>query len=89
MSYRSHVGETLTFRVTGSTGGTVWGTDIYTDDSSLATAAVHAGLLRPGEEGIVTVSILSGRQSYSGSSRNGVTTSSWDEWPGSYTFVRQ
>lgn len=89
VDYRDSVGETLNFRVTGATGGSVWGTDIYTDDSSLATAAVHAGLLHSGEEGVLTVTILPSKQSYAGSSRNDVTTSSWDEWPGSYTFVHR
>ncbi len=89
VDYRDSVGENLTFLVTGSTDGSVWGTDVYTDDSSLATAAVHAGLLRPGEEGVVTVAILPGQQSYAGSDRNGVAASSWGEWPGSYSFVRE
>ena len=35
----------------GATSGTVWGTHTYTDDSSLAAAAVHAGVLEPGQAG--------------------------------------
>ena len=41
--YRDHEGETFYFQVTGRTGSTIWGSDFYTGDSSLATAAVHAG----------------------------------------------
>ena len=29
------------FEVTGSDSGSIWGTDVYTDDSNLAAAAVH------------------------------------------------
>ena len=40
---------TLVCEVTGSSQGTVWGTDLYTDDSSIPAAAVHAGVLKDGE----------------------------------------
>ena len=66
-SFRDQAGRTYTFDVTGSDQGPVWGSGIYTDDSSLATAAVHAGLLRVGQRGQVTVMLLPGRDSYAGS----------------------
>jgi len=44
-------GKTLYFEVVGSGQGTVWGSDFYTADSHLATAAVHAGALEQGEQG--------------------------------------
>ena len=36
-----------TFQVTGRTGGRIWGgsDNVYTDDSDIATAAVHAGIM--------------------------------------------
>ena len=34
-------------------GGFVWGTNVYTLDSTLALAAVHAGLLKTGESKVV------------------------------------
>src|SRR5262249_15208636 len=61
-------------------GGSVWGTDIYTDDSPLAAVAVHAGVLQVGQKGVVKVTILPGQQSYTGSTRNGVTTGNWKAW---------
>jgi beta-lactamase regulating signal transducer with metallopeptidase domain len=85
--FRNRGGQTLAFRVTGSTDGTVWGSDVYTDDSSLATAAVHAGLLEPGEEGIVRATILPGLPRYEGSTENGVTTRSYGPWEGSFRLV--
>ncbi|MBE7537999.1 MAG: hypothetical protein HS122_06270 [Opitutaceae bacterium] len=33
--------------VTGATTGIVWGTGVYTHDSNIATAAVHAGPSHP------------------------------------------
>lgn len=67
--------------------GSVWGSEIYTDDSDLGKAAVHAGILKPGERGIVTVKILPGLASYNGSNQNGVTTSNYGSWGGSFEFV--
>jgi len=82
--YRDDAGETFSFQVTGNTEQSVWGTDLYSDDSSLAAAAVHAGVLEDGETGVVTVTILPGEDSYTGSDRNGVTSMDYGSWPGSY-----
>ena len=86
-SYRDKVGQVFQFTLTGTLSGSVWGTDIYTDDSALACAAVHAGVVLPGETKVVTVRILAGQSSYQGSVRNGVTSSSFGTWPGSFSFV--
>ena len=84
-AYRPHpAGQSFYFTVTGSTEGTIWGSGVYTDDSPLAVAAVHAGVLAPGEKGIVRVTILPGQESYDGSTRNGVTSDSYGSWQGSY-----
>jgi LCCL domain len=82
--YRDRVGETLAMTVTGSTEGRVWGDGVYTDDSSLGAAAVHAGLLGPGETGTVRVTILPGQDRYTGSTRHGVTSADYGAWAGSY-----
>ncbi len=55
---RGQVGKLFAFRVTGAVGGSVWGTDVYTSDSRLATAAVHAGVLEVGKTGTVKVRII-------------------------------
>ncbi len=52
------VGATYYFRVRGETEGPLWGTDIYTGDSSLSVAAVHAGLVKPGESAILKVTTM-------------------------------
>ncbi|HPD94027.1 MAG: hypothetical protein H6900_06525 [Rhodobacter sp.] len=87
VNYRNQVGQTLAFTVTGTASGSVWGSGVYTDDSSLAAAAVHAGVLRVGETGTVQVTILPGQQSYQASAANGVRSSNYGSWTGSYSFV--
>ena len=87
VAYRDRVGQNFQFTLTGTLSGSVWGTGIYTDDSVLACAAVHAGVVLPGETKVVTVKILAGQSSYQGSVRNGVTTSSYGAWAGSYSFI--
>lgn len=74
-------------------GGTIssrlWGTNLYTDDSSICTAAVHAGLIGTRNGGNVTIEIRPGAGSYSGSTRSGVTSKSYGSWRGSFVFVSQ
>jgi hypothetical protein len=81
-------GQVLVYQVTGSTQGLVWGTDIYTGDSSIAVAAVHAGLLQPDETGTIMVTILPGRETYRGSARYGVASNDYPNWARSYTLQR-
>lgn len=71
----------------GGTFGSVWGSGIYTDDSSICTAAVHAGLISRQRGGLVTIEILPGRSSYSGSNRNGVASGNYGVWSGSFEFI--
>lgn len=87
VSYRGQNGASFLFSVTGATSGSIWGTDLYTDDSPLSTATVHAGLLASGQTGFVRVTILPGQNSYTGSTRNGVTSSVYGAWGGSYSVA--
>lgn len=84
INFRGQNGKVMTFDVVGSANGSVYGTDIYTDDSTLSAAAVHANALRPGERGIVKVTIMPGQDSYLGSQRNGLVSSQYFQYPGSY-----
>ena len=68
-----------------TTNGAVWGSGVYTDDSVICRAAVHAGVIRGGG-GTVTVRMLPGRESYASTTSNGITTSSYGVWHGSYRF---
>lgn len=83
-----HVGDTL--MVSCPPGGTIryaWGTDTYTADSSVCTAAVHAGLIGVDAGGEVYIDIMAGQEHYDGSERNGVTTQTRGEWLTSFVFV--
>lgn len=72
----------------GGTPGNVWGSDPYTDDSSVCTAAVHAGLITTAEGGTVVVEIAPGRSSYTGSEANGITSLDYPAYEGSFTFPK-
>jgi hypothetical protein len=77
--------ENFFFQVTGETHGPLWGTDVYTSDSDLGTACVHAGLLRPGEAGVVRVTMVEPLPVFKGSSRHGVASRDWNTgWSGAY-----
>tara|TARA_R110000824_G_scaffold52543_10_gene145631 strand:+ start:1230 stop:1970 length:741 start_codon:yes stop_codon:yes gene_type:complete len=68
-----------------SVNAPIWGTDIYTDDSFICKAALHAGRIgRSG--GQVSIRMLAGQSSYAGTRRNGVTTLSYRSHSGSYRF---
>lgn len=75
------VGAVYYFRITGVTEGQVWGTDTYTRDSILGAAAVHAGLLEPGATAVLRMTVVAPLDRYAGSTRNGVTTSDYAEFP--------
>ena len=65
--------------------GTLWGTDVYTHDSSICAAAVHAGAITLDDGGLVTITYLPGQESYEGSERNGITTLDYGVWGGSFS----
>ena len=86
--HRGDIESTFEYKcLAGGSLNPVWGTDFYTDDSSICTAGVHAGLITLAEGGTVKIKILAGMDSYVGSTRNGVRSSPFDRWLGSYVFV--
>jgi len=77
--------QVLYIEVTGrKQGGTVWGTDIYTDDSLIAKAAVHSGVVKDGEKKVVKVTLLGPQNSFQGSERNEVKTNDYGPWERSF-----
>jgi hypothetical protein len=62
----------------------IWGSDIYTADSSICTAAVHAGKITLEEGGQVTIEMRPGRSIYGSTTRNGVTSNTYGEYPHSF-----
>jgi LCCL domain len=78
------VGQVYYIRVMGGTTGSVWGTDVYTTDSTLAAVSVHAGVLAAGQTGVVKVTILASPPTFQGTQRNGVTSSDYGPYPAAY-----
>ena len=83
-----HLDETYYFRVQGEDNGPVWGTDIYTGDSALAAAALHAGAVDQAETAVVRVRVVAPLRSYTGSSRNGVTSRTFGQYGTAYRVER-
>jgi hypothetical protein len=65
----------------------IFGTGTYTTDSPVCTAAVQEGLITLAKGGNVTIEIEPGIGTYTGSSKNGVTSISGSWSYGSYVFV--
>lgn len=67
----------------------VWGTDIYTDHSSICAAALHTGAITLSGGGVTILELdgLDGIRAYRGTARNGVTSLESADWFFSYRFV--
>lgn len=89
--YRGQTGARLVFECPPNPQryevGAVWGSDVYSDDSALCAAAVHAGVLTFERGGRVAVTMQPGRDHYEGLVRNGVESSEWDSWGGSFAVA--
>ena len=89
VSYRGKTGQTFQFKVTGRTNGRIYGGSlcIYTDDSDLATAVVHAGMMKAGETKLVKVKVYPGQNQYQSLTLNGITSLSCGACKGSFRLV--
>jgi len=65
--------------------GQVWGTGTYTADSSVCAAVRHAGVVSA-QGGTVNVHPVAGRERYTGSTHNGVTSAVYGRWGRSFQF---
>src|SRR5262245_56337180 len=88
--YRAFAGKRLTFVCPATDGATapLSGTDTYTKDPPICAAAIHAGALKAGQAGVVSIDIGNGAKEFRGSQRNGLTSRSYGAWPYSYTVAR-
>lgn len=66
--------------------GSVWGSGIYTHDSSVCAAARHAGAVTA-TGGVVRLRAAPGQPRYAGSLRHGVMTADWGQFDGSFLFT--
>ena len=82
-------GKSVVFEVVGSADGSIWGTDVYTGDSRLAVAAVHAGAVRVGERALVRVNLSSGSErTFEGSERYGVRSLDYGNYSLAFSVER-
>ncbi|MGB7341614.1 MAG: LCCL domain-containing protein, partial [Phototrophicaceae bacterium] len=63
----------------------IWGTEIYTSDSSMCTAAAHMGLITLEDGGEFVVTFLDGQEEYEGTEQNGIETSNWGSFRASFS----
>jgi hypothetical protein len=82
------IGKIYKMTITGAGGGG-WGTDIYTSDSYIPAMAVHAGVITIGQTKEVYIKVVEGKNNYTATTRNGITTSEWGGWDLSYQFVSE
>ncbi|MBS1149767.1 MAG: protease [Myxococcaceae bacterium] len=64
----------------------VWGDGLYTKDSPICKASIHAGVISK-SGGKVKVTVQPGQDSYKGSTKNGITTEPYGSFGGSYTVA--
>ncbi|WP_051065461.1 protein kinase domain-containing protein [Nocardiopsis potens] len=87
--HRGRLGRTFTYVLPpgGRPGhGRVWGDGVYSENSSVGLAAVHAGLITLAGGGRVTIEIRSGLKTYAVADRNGITGSRGGSSAGSFVF---
>ena len=85
--HRGEIGATFCVDVYNTNVGGLYGTGVYTHDSSIAAAAVHTGLLPVGQRGTVVLQILAGQAEYFGSTRYGVRSFDWGGYGGSFQLL--
>lgn len=84
VNYEQQIGKTFYFRVTGAPNGSLWGTETYTTDSTLAAAAVHSGILKVGQTGVVKVLMQPSPPAFVGSTQNGLSSSGYGAYRASF-----
>ncbi|WP_433209509.1 Hsp70 family protein [Dactylosporangium sp. CS-047395] len=67
--------------------GTVYGTGIYTTDSSVCTAAVHDGRITLEDGGRIIIKIVQGPDSYESTYQHGINTTAYGPWPWAFQIV--
>jgi hypothetical protein len=88
MELRPVIGNVYFVEVTCRVAGALYGTDSFTSDSSIPSAAIQLGLAKPGETVILKVTVLPGQASFEGSTRNGVTSSSYGPYSMAFKLER-
>jgi hypothetical protein len=87
-AYTDRVGSAVAFRCPpGGTPATVWGSEPFTSDSSVCTAAVHAGWISLEDGGWVKIKMQAGVDSYQGSKQYGIETTDYGPYEWAFSFT--
>lgn len=81
------VGASYYFRVIGQIDGQLWGTDVYTGNSMIGAAAVHAGLMKPLQVEVIKVTVVTPPAKFAGSVRHGVTSHDFGRYGSAYRLA--
>lgn len=85
VGFKGETGKTYKFRCPEQGAErSIWGSDVYTQDSSICTAAVHAGIFTLAAGGVVTIEFRPGRSTYGSTVRNGIKSNTFGEYPRSF-----
>ena len=85
--FQGETGKTYAFRCPAEgSAKPIYGSDIYTDDSSICTAAVHVGLISVESGGLVTIEIRPGRSTYGSTTRHGIKSINFGEYGRSFVI---
>lgn len=69
----------------GSSSSQVFGNGIYTDNSSICKAAIHAGFIKDSEGGTIEINLEPGQKNYIGSTANNIESMDYpNEWDRSF-----
>jgi hypothetical protein len=86
--FKGEKGQTYRFRCPAEgTAQSIYGSDIYTDDSSICTAAVHAGIIDIERGGVVAIEIRPGRSIYGSTTRHGIKSNSFGQYGRSFVIL--
>jgi hypothetical protein len=86
LQHRSLLGSCLEVELFGGVHGHIYGDVIYSDDSDVATAALHAGVLQVNQSATIKVYITGPHWSFAERKRNDIQSNELHYWPGSFTF---
>jgi hypothetical protein len=85
--FKGEEGQTYKFRCPADgSAKSIYGSDVYTDDSSICTAGVHAGLISLERGGLVTIEFRPGRSTYGSTTRHGIKSDNYGEWARSFVI---
>ena len=85
VKFQGEDGDTYTFECPkAGVASAVWGSDSYAGDSSICTAAVHAGVITLADGGRVIIEFRPGRSIYASTTSNGITTNTFGEFNRSF-----